>query len=71
MAMIKSTEYIKNERIKGNLVLQIHDELIFEVNKYIVKTFENSVKEIMENVVMLKVPLKVNSGTGENLGELK
>lgn len=71
MAMIKSTEFIKNERIEGKLVLQIHDELIFEVNKGIVKTFENSVKEIMENVVTLKVPLKVNSGVGENLGELK
>lgn len=71
MAMIKSTEYIKNKSIKGNLVLQIHDELIFEVNNDIVKTFEISIKEIMENVVKLNVPLRVNSGIGENLGELK
>ena len=71
IAMIKSSDYIKREKIKGHLVLQIHDELIFEIHRDIVDIFVSSVREIMEKVVMLKVPLKVNSGIGENLGELK
>ena len=71
IAMIKSSDYIKREKIKGHLVLQIHDELIFEIHKDIVDNFVSSVREIMEKVVILKVPLKVNSGIGENLGELK
>ena len=71
IAMLKATDYIKSENIKGHLVLQIHDELIFEVEKDIIYIFKEAVEKIMENVVKLRVPLKVNVGFAENLGELK
>jgi DNA polymerase-1 len=71
LAMIKSIDYIKNKNFEANLVLQVHDELVFEVNKTGVDIFAKDIKQIMENVVALRVPLKINSGIGENLGELK
>lgn len=69
--MIKSDEYLKRMQIDGKLILQVHDELVFEINdKYIDKTSKD-IKVIMENIYPLKVPLKVNLGISKNLGELK
>lgn len=71
LAMIKSDEYLKRMQIDGKLILQIHDELVFEINdKYIDKTSKD-IKVIMENIYPLKVPLKVNLGISKNLGDLK
>lgn len=53
------------------LLLQIHDELVFEIRKDVVEKEGNKIKEIMENVIKLDVPLEVGSEYGENLGELK
>ena len=71
IAMIKTDEYIKERGYKADMVLQVHDELIFEVESSIVQQFLLGIKEIMENVITLKVQLKVNAGIGENLGDLK
>ncbi len=71
-AMIKIEEEIlkKNWENKVFFVLQIHDELIFEVSEEIKDKFKVIIKEIMENVINLDVPLKVNISEGKNLGEL-
>lgn len=71
LAMIKSDKYLKRMQIDGKLILQVHDELVFEINdKYIDKTSKD-IKVIMENIYPLKVPLKVNLGISKNLGDLK
>ncbi len=53
------------------LLLQIHDELIFEVQKSKAEEFARKIEEIMENIISLRVPLKVSVGIGENWGKLK
>jgi DNA polymerase-1 len=56
---------------KSQMLLQVHDELIFEVPEDEVEKMKKLVREKMENAVDLKVPLKVDMGIGSNWYELK
>ena len=71
MAMIKIDEIFEKEKFESKLVLQIHDELIFDVKKEELEKIIDIVKYEMENIVTLKVPLKVSTDTGCNWYELK
>jgi len=53
------------------LLLQVHDELIFEVSEDEIKAAAQGIKEIMENVYRLDAPLKVELETGYNWGEMQ
>lgn len=55
--------------LKINLLLQVHDELIFEASEQEINDQLNWIKETMENVAKLKVPLKVNYSIGKNWDE--
>jgi len=61
LAMIDSFKYIVDNNINANLLMQIHDELIFEVEDKDVILFEKKIVEIMEKIYKLNVPLKVES----------
>ena len=62
-------KYKNNENV--SMLLQIHDELIFEVkNEYIDKISKDMIS-IMENIYKLKVPLKVSCCVGKSWQELK
>lgn len=63
-------EMIKQE-VQSKLLLQVHDELIFEVPESEIELMQKLVREKMENVVKLKVPLTVNMGVGVNWFDLK
>ena len=52
------------------LLLQVHDELVFEIKEEKLKEFAQSIKEIMENIIKLCVPLKVDLAYGDNWGKL-
>lgn len=52
------------------LILQIHDELLFEANKDLLKSKTKEIKDIMESAAELAVPLKVDLKTGSNWGDL-
>lgn len=71
MAMIKINDIFIKEGIQSKLVLQIHDELIFDVKKEELEKIINIVKYEMENIVKLKVPLKVSTDTGINWYDIK
>jgi DNA polymerase I len=72
LAMTKLDELIEEQfKRKAHILLQIHDELIFEVKEKEVKDFVKEAKEIMESVVSLDIPLSVHSSVGENMAELK
>lgn len=62
-----------NTKIDKNcrMILQVHDELVFEVRKDKVKEYAKKIKEIMEGVVELKVPVLVDVGVGDNWEETK
>lgn len=73
LAMIKIHEKIKNdknfsERIK--MILQIHDELLFEVKKDAAEEFALKIKDTMEGVLKTNVPLEVEIKIGPNWAEL-
>jgi DNA polymerase I len=70
--MIKLDELIEEKfKEKAYILLQIHDELIFEVKEKEAEEFIKKAEEIMENIVSLDVPLEVHSSTGDNMAELK
>ena len=70
LAMIKCDDYIKSNNIDAKCILQIHDELIFEINENTADEFIKNIKGIMESVVKLSVPLLVNAEKGDNWGQL-
>ncbi|MBO3096811.1 hypothetical protein J4051_00915 [Gelidibacter sp. DF109] len=60
MAMVACDNQITNRNLKSKLILQVHDELVFEVPDNEMEIMEKLVKDTMENVVRLSVPLEVS-----------
>lgn len=68
LAMIQIVDLIRKENIEADLLLQIHDELIFEIrNEDAISEIEQKFKSIMENVYDLGIPLQVSSKIGKDL----
>jgi DNA polymerase-1 len=65
-AMIAIHAEIKRRALKSRMIIQVHDELVFEVYKPELQEMKALVKDAMENVVKLSVPLVVDMGTGDN-----
>lgn len=71
IAMTRVPARLAEEGLKSRLVLQIHDELDFEVPEGEIETLSQLVKETMEDVVELKVPLIADVSYGANWAEAK
>lgn len=71
MAMIKVQELINGHEDEIKMILQVHDELIFEIKKDRIDFYLPKIKQVMENVLSLRVPIIVDSSRGENWGDLK
>ena len=71
MAMIKIHSDLKKNNLKSKLLLQIHDEVILNVYEDELETVKKLVKEDMENIVKLSVPLEVEVSTGKDWYETK
>ena len=63
--MVKIYEWINQENWKSKMIMQVHDELVFDIEKEELNLFESKVKTIMEGVVEMKVPLSVDIGVGK------
>ncbi|MFX3623946.1 MAG: DNA polymerase I [Ectobacillus sp.] len=63
-AMIVMFARLQEEKLQARLLLQVHDELIFEVPKEEVAKMEQLVREVMENAIELSVPLKADCSYG-------
>jgi len=70
-AMIDIWNEIKKRKLKTKMILQVHDELVFETPREECDKLEELVKDKMENVFPMKVPLKVHVGRGINWAEAK
>jgi len=70
LAMIKINKSFKRERFASRLLLQIHDELIFEIYRPELEKTKDIIKDIMEHSLKLSIPIKVNLKTGSNWAEL-
>jgi DNA polymerase-1 len=68
-AMIQIETTLEEKQLKGMMILQIHDELIFEVPDEEISTFKHLVKEKMEKVIHLNVPIEVHIAVGKNWAE--
>ncbi|MBN2030508.1 DNA polymerase I [bacterium] len=66
VAMIRIAEHLRKEKWKSKMILQIHDELIFEVPKGELEALSDMVKREMEGAIKLSVPIKVDIGWGKN-----
>ena len=68
-AMINIHRRLKENRLKTRLILQVHDELVFEVPESELEDVKEMVLKEMEGVYPLSVPMRVDMGVGRNWGE--
>ena len=66
LAMIAIQKRLKSENKNSKMILQVHDELVFDVPKYEIDEIKILIKEEMENAFKLEVPLVVDIGLGSN-----
>ncbi|WP_414055159.1 DNA polymerase I [Macrococcus equi] len=71
LAMVQFDKALKETEFKAKMLLQVHDELIFEVPKAEIDAFSLFVKDIMEHALDLNVPLEVEYNSGESWYEAK
>ena len=71
LSMNKIADVIKKRRLPAKMLLQIHDELIFEADAAEAEAVAQEFKAIMESIVALNVPLKTSLNLGRHWGELK
>ncbi len=71
IAMVNLDKRLKKESPETKMIMQVHDELIFEVKESDVENLRKIVKEEMESAAKLDVPLTVNIATGKNWEEAK
>jgi len=66
VAMIHISEFMAKENMQSKMILQVHDELVFDVYKPELEIMKSNVEKLMKNAISLHVPLEVESGTGSN-----
>lgn len=71
LSMITIDEMIRSEGLHARMLLQIHDELIFEVDEAVADVYARRFVEVMESVMKLCIPLKTSMHIGHHWGELK
>ncbi|MCI0352568.1 MAG: DNA polymerase I, partial [Acidobacteriales bacterium] len=71
LAMIRLDAELPKRKLKSRMTLQVHDELVFEVPENEVETMRELVREQMQNVHQLRVPLVVDIGVGKNWRDLE
>ena len=71
IAMINVDKELKKQNLKSKLILQVHDELLIETYEDEKEVVRNILKNCMENVINLSVPLKVDINEGKNWYEAK
>ncbi len=71
LSMIEISKWMKARDVKSKMILQVHDELLFEVPQGEISFMQEKVASLMEGAVSLSVPLKVDCGVGANWWEAK
>jgi DNA polymerase-1 len=71
IAMINIHHFIQETDNRARMLLQVHDELVFEISEHDVEETRAQILDLMRNAVALRVPLEVASGIGQNWYECK
>jgi len=66
VAMINIHKWMKQENMKSKMIMQVHDELVFDVHKSELEIMKTKIPELMMGAVELDVPMEVEVGVGEN-----
>lgn len=69
IAMINISRLLSDRKMKSRMIMQVHDELVFEVHEDELDAMKQIVKEKMETAIKLNVPIVVEIGTGKNWDE--
>ncbi len=71
IAMLKAMQALKKNNLKSQLLLQVHDELVFQAPKEEIDVLKNVITDAMQEAASLEVPLIVDSSIGKNWAETK
>ena len=66
LAMINIQRWLVKENLKTKMIMQVHDELVFDVHKSEVDKVKDNVRKLMEHAVILDVPMEVEVGVADN-----
>jgi DNA polymerase I len=66
IAMINIHGWMKQEKVKSKMILQVHDELVFDVHNTEKELMENHIPEFMKTAILLDVPMEIGLGFGHN-----
>ena len=66
VAMIRIHEVFKERQFKSRMLLQVHDELVFDAHRDELDTIIPLVQELMQDAIAMEVPIKVDAGTGKD-----
>jgi DNA polymerase-1 len=66
LSMLAIDNWLCEEKLETRIILQVHDELVFEIPSAELEQVSGMVPELMCEVARLKVPLRVDLGTGQN-----
>lgn len=69
LAMISIHQWLENSNIEAKMIMQVHDELVFEAKKSKAKEISQEIKKLMEKASPLSIPLVVETGIGDNWDE--
>jgi DNA polymerase-1 len=66
IAMVNIHQEMAKTGIRSQLIMQVHDELVFEVHKDELEELSSLVESQMKNAIPMKVPIEIDLGTGKN-----
>ena len=66
LAMIKIHDWMQHEKLESRMILQVHDELVFDAHKDEIEILKPRITDLMKHALPLEVPMEVGIGTGEN-----
>lgn len=68
-AMVKVDDWLQTQNGQARMIMQVHDELVFETESSFLDTLRSQVVELMSSAAQLRVPLLVDAGVGDNWDE--
>ena len=66
VAMINIHEWMKKEQLKSKMIIQVHDELVFDAHKSELELLQQKIPVFMKDAIALEVPMEIGMGKGEN-----
>ena len=66
VAMINIHNWMKAEGLKSKMIMQVHDELVFDVHKTELELMKTTIPDLMRNAIPMDIPMDVEVGVGEN-----